>query len=77
MDMTAKAWHRGALRGLTAALVIAGISIGCGSNGTEGRDAPEGGGRVLQVWTPESGSRLGLVQQRADQFSAEHPGVTI
>jgi raffinose/stachyose/melibiose transport system substrate-binding protein len=70
---------------LTAALVIAGILVGCGSNGSDngdgavepGRDAAAGGGHALEVWTAESGTRLQLVQQRADQFSAAHPGVKV
>lgn len=69
--MTASARRRSALRGLTAALVIAGISIGCG------RDATHGGGNTLEVWTPESGTRLQLVQQRAEQFSAARPDVKV
>ncbi|MGH8263312.1 MAG: ABC transporter substrate-binding protein, partial [Steroidobacteraceae bacterium] len=85
MDLIARAKPRSALRGLTAALAIAGISVGCGSNGSDnrdgtvepGRDAAEGGRHVLEVWTPESGTRLHLVQQRADQFSAAHPDVKI
>jgi raffinose/stachyose/melibiose transport system substrate-binding protein len=66
---------------LTAALIIAGISVGCGSNGSDnrdgGRDTAEDRRHVLEVWTPESGTRLQLVQQRADQFSAAHPDVKI
>jgi raffinose/stachyose/melibiose transport system substrate-binding protein len=85
MDLTARARHRSALLGLTAALVIAGISVSCGSNGSDdrdvalqpGRDAAEGGRHVLEVWTPESGTRLQLVQLRADQYSAAHPDVKI
>lgn len=75
MDLTAKARRRCALRGVTATLVIAGISIGCGANDS-GRDAAEGA-RTLEVWTPESGNRLQLVQQRAEQFSAAHPDVKV
>jgi ABC-type glycerol-3-phosphate transport system substrate-binding protein len=71
MAMTASARRRSALRGLTGALVIAGISIGCG------RDAAPGVGNTLEVWTPESGTRLQLVQQRAEQFSAARPGVKV
>ena len=77
MALTAGARHRSALCGLTAALVIAGISVGCGSNGQPGRDAAEGSHRTLEVWTPESGSRLQLVQARADQFSAAHADVKV
>jgi raffinose/stachyose/melibiose transport system substrate-binding protein len=77
MDLTARARRRSALRGLTAALVIAGISVGCGSNSSDNRNVSEGGRQVLEVWTPESGTRLHLVQQRADQFSAAHPDVKI
>src|SRR5688500_9488856 len=70
---------RRALRGLMAALVIAGLSLGCGSNDPENPKgvAPDNGRQVLEVWTPESGSRLELVQQRAGQFSAAHPDVTV
>lgn len=80
--MTASARRRSVLRGLTAALVIAGICIGCGSDNRDGaarpgRDAAPGGGHTLEVWTPESGTRLQLVQQRAEQFSAAHPDVKI
>jgi raffinose/stachyose/melibiose transport system substrate-binding protein len=82
MDLTARARRRSALRGLIAALVVAGISTGCG---TDDRDraaqhagaAADGGGRTLQVWTAETASRLELVQQRAEQFSAAHPGVQV
>ncbi len=77
MDLTARAWRRHALRGLTAALVIVGISVGCGSNGAGNAGGPDDGRRVLEVWTPESGTRLLLVQQRAAQFSAAHPDVKI
>ena len=44
---------------------------------TPGRDVAEGGHRTLEVWTPESGTRLQLVQTRADQFSAAHPDVKV
>ena len=82
MDLTARARRRSALHGLTAALVIAGLSVGCGGDNHDGAvppagDATEGSRHVLEVWTPESGTRLKLVQQRADQFSAAHPGVKI
>lgn len=77
MALIARTRRRYALRGLTAALVIAGISAGCGQNDQPGRDAAEGGRRVLEVWTPESGTRLQLVQQRADQFSAVHPDLKV
>lgn len=77
MALTARARRRPALRGLTVALLIAGFSIGCGSNEQPGRDAAKGGRQVLEVWTPENGTRLLLVQQRADQFSAVHPGVKL
>ena len=39
--------------------------------------AAQDGRRVLEVWTPESGTRLKLVQQRAEQFSAAHPDVKV
>ena len=85
MTLTAGTRRRSALRGLTTALVIAGITVGCGSNGSDdrdgaarpGRDAAEGNSHVLEVWTSESGTRLQLVQQRADQFSAAHPDVKV
>ena len=80
--MTPSARRCSALRGLAAALVIAGISSGCGSDNSDGgaqpgRDAAHGGGRTLEVWTPESGTRLQLVQQRAEQFSAARPAVKV
>src|SRR5688572_5755823 len=76
MTLTAGIRLRSALRGLTAALVIAGFPAGCDSNGPE-EPAAAGGRNTLEVWTPESGARLQLVQQRADQFSAAHPGVKV
>jgi raffinose/stachyose/melibiose transport system substrate-binding protein len=75
MSLGAGARRRSALRGLTAALLIAGLSVGCGPSG--GRDAAGGGRPTLEVWTPESGARLQLVQQRADQFSATHADVEV
>lgn len=80
--MTASARHRSALRGFTAALIITGACVGCSSDNRDsaarpGRDATTGGARTLEVWTPESGTRLELVQQRAAQFSAAHPDVQI
>jgi len=83
MALTARARYRSALRGFTAALIIAGISVGCGDSNNRdgavqpGRDAAESGRYVLEVWTPENGIRLELVQQRADQFSAAHPDVKV
>jgi len=74
MALTASVRRRSALCGL-AALVIAGLSVGCGTDGAEHRDA--GSGRTLEVWTPENGTRLQLVQRRADEFSATHPGVQV
>ncbi|HWN07084.1 MAG TPA: extracellular solute-binding protein [Steroidobacteraceae bacterium] len=76
---------RAAPRGLTAAQVIAVISVisvGCGPDASDdgarsGRHAADGDRRILEVWTPESGSRLQMVQQRADQFSAARPDVKI
>ena len=65
---------RFALRSLAAAFVIAGTSVACGSGD---HDAAQGGGRTLEVWTPESGSRLQLVQQHADRFAAGHPGLAV
>ena len=76
MTQTARTRPRSALRGLTTALVIAVISVGCGSNDLDD-PAAAGGRNALEVWTPESGTRLQLVQQRADQFSAAHPGVRV
>lgn len=80
--MTASARRRSALRGGMAALIIAGISTGCGTDDRGGaaqhaRAADNAGIRTLQVWTPESGSRLQLVQRRAEQFSAAHSGVKV
>ncbi|HKR34062.1 MAG TPA: extracellular solute-binding protein [Steroidobacteraceae bacterium] len=80
--MTASVPRRSALRALTAVLVVAGISVGCGSDNLggaarPGRDAAQGGGHTLEVWTPESGTRLQLVQQRAEQFSAARPDVKV
>ncbi len=85
MDLTATARCRCALRALTATLVIAGISVGCGPGGSgdhdgalqPGRDAADRARHTLEVWTPESGNRLQLVQQRAAQFSAAHPDVKV
>jgi raffinose/stachyose/melibiose transport system substrate-binding protein len=85
MDLTARARRRHALRGLLAALVTAGLSIGCGSKGSDNRDGgvqrgsdtAEGRRHFLEVWTPEGGTRLQLVQQRADQFSAAHPDAKV
>ena len=74
MMPAARARARFALRSAAAAFVIAGISVACGSGD---HDAAQGGGRTLEVWTPESGSRLQLVQQRADRFAAGHPGVAV
>ena len=74
MMPAAGARARFALRSVAAAFVIAGISVACGSGD---HDAAQGGGRTLEVWTPESGSRLQLVQQRADRFAAGHPGVAV
>ena len=79
MDLTARARRRPALRGLSAVLIVAGIATGCGSDNREqhGRSATTGSGPTLQVWTAESASRLELVQRRAEQFSATHPGVQV
>ncbi|HTL50356.1 MAG TPA: extracellular solute-binding protein [Steroidobacteraceae bacterium] len=78
MSRTARGRLRFGLSRLVAALFVAGISAGCGPNGAGERDgAVEGGRRTLEVWTPESGSRLQLVQRRAAGFSAAHPGVEV
>ena len=82
MDLTARVGRRYVLRALTAAMFIAGIAAGCGPGDREGAAQPGGsaaggGRRVLEVWTPESGTRLQLVQQRADQFSAVHSDVKV
>jgi raffinose/stachyose/melibiose transport system substrate-binding protein len=81
MNTDAGARQRLALRECTAALVIAGLSAGCGSDDADGRGSADPSGRdaarVLEVWTPESGSRLEIVQQRAERFSAAHPGVAV
>jgi raffinose/stachyose/melibiose transport system substrate-binding protein len=76
MALTAGSRLCSALRGLTAVLLVAGLSVGCGSNGPDD-PAAEGGRDALEVWTPESGTRLQLVQKRADQFAAAHPGVKV
>jgi raffinose/stachyose/melibiose transport system substrate-binding protein len=84
MSLTARA-RCSALRSCTTALVIAGLSIGCGPSGPDTRDGAgqsggdaAGGGRpTLEVWTSESGTRLQAVQQRAGQFSAAHPDVRV
>lgn len=79
MGLSAGVRRREALRGCVAALAkmtaiaIAGLSSGCGPE----TPAPEAGRRVLEVWTPESGTRLSLVQRRAAQFSAAHPDVKV
>lgn len=67
--MIPDARRRCALR-LMAALVIAGLCGGCGP------DAPRSD-RTLEVWTPESGSRLQRVQERVEQFCVAHPGVDV
>jgi hypothetical protein len=54
MMRAAGARARFALRSLAAAFVIAGM-VACGPGD---HDAAQGGGRTLEVWTPESGSRL-------------------
>ena len=80
MTRTAGTRHRHALCAWAAALALAGAAAGCGSDRSDeggesaqtGRAAPAGGQRILAVWTPESGNRLQLVQQRAEQFSAAH-----
>jgi raffinose/stachyose/melibiose transport system substrate-binding protein len=58
-----------------AAWIIAGLLIGCGSDGAD--DADERGRSVLDVWTPESGTRLELIQQRIAQFAAANPDVRV
>jgi ABC-type glycerol-3-phosphate transport system substrate-binding protein len=85
MTPKAGAQQRHALCAWAAALALAGSFAGCGSNGSAegghspraGSDAAVGARRTLEVWTPESGTRLQLVQQRAEQFSTAHPGVTV
>jgi raffinose/stachyose/melibiose transport system substrate-binding protein len=67
---------------LTTALIIAGLSIGCGSDEPDGAmqsggGAASAGRQTLEVWTSESGTRLQLLQQRAEQFSAAHPEVSV
>jgi raffinose/stachyose/melibiose transport system substrate-binding protein len=81
--MTPSARRSSALRGFMAALIVAGISTGCGTDNRDGAAqneraaADSGGGHTLQVWTAETASRLQLVQQRAEQFSAARPGVKV
>ena len=77
MDLTARARRRSALRGLAATLLIAALACGCGQSSRQANEAGAGVEHVLEVWTPETGSRLELVQQRAAQFSAVHPDVKI
>jgi raffinose/stachyose/melibiose transport system substrate-binding protein len=78
MSRTARGRSRVGPRCLIAALLIAAIAAGCGPDQAGDRDdAAKGGRRTLEVWTPESGSRLQLVQQRAGRFSATHPGVEV
>ena len=82
MALTAGVRRRSALRGFATALVFAGLSVGCGPEDRDGgeragSDAADGGRLALEVWTPESGTRLQLVQQRADEFSASHPDVKV
>lgn len=82
MAVTAGVRGRSALRAWTAALIIAGISTGCNTDNRDGAAqradaAADDSSKTLQVWTAESASRLQLVQQRAEQFSAAHPGVQV
>jgi raffinose/stachyose/melibiose transport system substrate-binding protein len=82
MILGAAARPRFALRSWAAVLVVASLSAGCGTDHREGAtgqagEASASGRRTLEVWTPESGSRLALVQQRAEQFSADHPDVQV
>ena len=78
MSRFARGRPRCGLLSLLAALVIAGLSTGCGPDRAGDREgAAENGRRTLEVWTPESGSRLQLVQRRAGEFSAAHPDVAV
>jgi raffinose/stachyose/melibiose transport system substrate-binding protein len=61
-------------------LALASLLAGCGGADDAPRNpeaAAGAGRRVLEVWTPETGTRLALVERRARQFSAEHPGVEV
>ena len=80
MGLSATGCGRYALPGRAAALAIAGLAFGlaagCGE-ATHQRAAAQDDRRVLEVWTPESGTRLDLVQRRARQFSDAHPEVKV
>jgi raffinose/stachyose/melibiose transport system substrate-binding protein len=85
MTTEAGARRRHALCKAAAALVLAGSLSGCGSGSPDeggdaeqaGRDAARGIRHTLEVWTAESGTRLDLVQRRADEFSAARPDVKV
>jgi raffinose/stachyose/melibiose transport system substrate-binding protein len=77
MTGTPRAAHRHALCAVAAALALAASLAGCGSDEPGAREPPAGSGRTLEVWTAESGTRLQLVQQRAQQFSASRPDVSV
>jgi ABC-type glycerol-3-phosphate transport system substrate-binding protein len=74
---------RPALRGLVLLLAIACANLACGSRDSNRGDAISGSSdssaeqRVLEIWTPETGTRLRLVQERAEEFAAAHPNVKI
>ena len=81
MTTCAGARRRHALCAWAAALALAGAAAGCGSGGPDaerdsGQDAARAG-YTLEVWTPESGTRLELVQRRAGEFAAERPDVKV
>ena len=78
MSRPARGRPRCGLLRLVAALVIAGLSTGCGPDRAGDREgAAENDRRTLEVWTPESGSRLQLIQRRAGEFSVAHPDVAV
>jgi raffinose/stachyose/melibiose transport system substrate-binding protein len=74
MDLRSSARGRAALGGAAALAVAACLAAGCGS---QGGDDASAAARTLEVWTPENGTRLTLVQRRAEQFSTAHPGTRV
>jgi ABC-type glycerol-3-phosphate transport system substrate-binding protein len=77
MTGTPRAAHRHALCAAAAALALAASLAGCGPDEPAVREPPADSGPTLEVWTAESGTRLQLVQQRAQQFSASRPDVSV
>jgi raffinose/stachyose/melibiose transport system substrate-binding protein len=79
MTRKAGATHRQALCASAAVLALAGAAAGCGSDGPDaaGDSASDAARHVLEVWTPESGTRLELVQRRAAEFVAARHDVRV